>query len=146
MYEKNEMEIKGGLKEFDRYAMMIPEFAERGVGLEYLEKRLSVKNVEFEGFAWKVVGLEGVEREIMAVGSWAKRWSGGYEVLELKEKEKEKEKSSIRSREFSGQSSSIINLNSLSNTLNTLPSPSLNPLISTLPTTLSNPAQLTQIH
>ena len=69
------------LNRFDDLARLIERFSEKAIGLEYLEKRLNVKNLEFESFSFKVNGLEGLEKAIVEVSANGKKWPSPTQVL-----------------------------------------------------------------
>lgn len=87
IYERNQAHVKMSLAQFDDFGMLIEKFSEKAIGLEYLEKRLHVKNVEFECFTFKINGLDALEREIVQVGGVGKKWVNPIQTLELRQRQ-----------------------------------------------------------
>lgn len=57
VYEKTLREVEVANKEYDDYARLVEKMADRMIGLEYLERRIGRKTLEFESFQFKIANL-----------------------------------------------------------------------------------------
>lgn len=44
------------------------------VGLDYLDRRITRKSLQCESFSFRLVGLETLEKEMLAITATSKKW------------------------------------------------------------------------
>lgn len=59
-YDKTLREAEVANKQYDDYARIIERLADKSIGLDYLDKHITRKTVDFESFQFKVVNLDAV--------------------------------------------------------------------------------------
>lgn len=74
VYQRNLASAEEEDKKYDDYGRLIEKLADKAIGIDYLERRIVRKSLTCEAFAFRLCGLEAMEKEIMAITVFTKKW------------------------------------------------------------------------
>jgi hypothetical protein len=61
-YQKNLSGAEAEDKKYDDYAKLIERLADKTIGIDYLDRRISKKTLQCEPFTFRLCGLEAMEK------------------------------------------------------------------------------------